>query len=169
VPDLGRVAVGVAQQLTSECIRNLQSVCLSAFDNATAIVCVTRSAKLSVRLMLPLTFALNVPRHPLDLLLQTTWTSELCPKLFRTLPPLSKCLLLAWSLSCRLCDFLNIAVANGDSKVMSFVFLRTSSLLWRFCPVSPLMFLYYAANSPLTPFMNFASADEGSMPHFSGS
>ena len=45
MPDLGRVAVGVAQQLTSECIRNLQSVCLSAFDNATAIVCVTRSAK----------------------------------------------------------------------------------------------------------------------------
>jgi len=45
VPDLGRVAAGVAQQLTSERVRNLQSECLSAFDNLTAVVCVSCSAK----------------------------------------------------------------------------------------------------------------------------
>jgi len=108
------------------------------------------SKNISSRLMLPLMFALNVPRHPLNLLLRTTWTPELCPKLCRTLPPWSKCLLLAWPLSCRLCDFLNIAVANGDSKVMSFAFLRTSSLLYQFCLVSLLMYLCYVATSPLT-------------------
>jgi len=123
----------------------------------------------------PLTFAIYVPRHPLNLLLRTTWTPELCPelcpKLCRTLPPWSKCLLHAWPLSCRLCDFLNIAVANDDSKVMSFAFLRTSSLLDQFCHVSPLMFLYYVANSPptLTPCVNFVSAVKGCTMHFSGS
>ena len=45
VPDLGRVAADVAQQLTSERVRNLQSECLSAFDNLTAVVCVSCSAK----------------------------------------------------------------------------------------------------------------------------
>jgi len=45
VPDLGRVAAGVAQQLTSECVRNLQSECLSAFDNLIAVVCVSCSAQ----------------------------------------------------------------------------------------------------------------------------
>ena len=45
MPDLGRVAAGVVQQLTSERVRNLQSECLSAFDNLTAVVCVSCSAK----------------------------------------------------------------------------------------------------------------------------
>jgi len=45
VPDLGRVVAGVAQQLTSERVRNLQSECLSAFDNLTAVVCVSCSAE----------------------------------------------------------------------------------------------------------------------------
>jgi len=45
VSDLGRVAAGVAQQLTSERVRNLQSECLPAFNNLTAIVCVSCSAK----------------------------------------------------------------------------------------------------------------------------
>ena len=45
VPDLDRVAAGVAQQLTSERGRNLQSECLSAFNNFTAVVCVSCSAK----------------------------------------------------------------------------------------------------------------------------
>jgi len=45
VPDWGRVAAGIAQQLTSERVRNLQSECLSAFDNLTAVVCVSCSAK----------------------------------------------------------------------------------------------------------------------------
>jgi len=45
VPDLDRVVAGVAQQLTSDHVRNLQSECLSAFDNLTAVVCVSCSAK----------------------------------------------------------------------------------------------------------------------------
>jgi len=45
VPDLGRVAAGVTQQLTCERVRNLQSECLSAFDNLTAVVCVSCSAQ----------------------------------------------------------------------------------------------------------------------------
>jgi len=43
VPDLGRVVAGVAQQLTSE--RARKSECLSAFDNLTAVVCVSCLAK----------------------------------------------------------------------------------------------------------------------------
>ena len=42
---IGRVVAGVAQQLTSERVRNLQSECLPAFNNLTAIVCVSCSAK----------------------------------------------------------------------------------------------------------------------------
>jgi len=42
---IGRVVAGVAQQLTSERVRNLQSECLSAFDSLTAVVCVSCSAK----------------------------------------------------------------------------------------------------------------------------
>jgi len=110
VLDLGRVIASVAQQLTSESVRNLRSL------------------------------ALNLPRHPLNLLLPTTWSPKLCTKLCRTLPRWTKCLLLVWPLSCRLCDFLNIAVANGDWKVMLFAFLRTSNLSYQFCPMSPLMF-----------------------------
>jgi len=34
--------------------------------------------------MLQITFALDVPRHPLNLLLRLTWTPELYPKLCRT-------------------------------------------------------------------------------------
>jgi len=45
VLDLGRVAAGVAQQPTSESVRNLQSEFLPALDNLTAIVCVPCSAK----------------------------------------------------------------------------------------------------------------------------
>jgi len=45
VPDLDWVVAGVAQQLTSERVRNLQSECLSTFDNPTAVVCVSCSAK----------------------------------------------------------------------------------------------------------------------------
>ena len=45
VKNLGQVAAGVAQQLTSERVRNLQSECLSAFDNLTAVVCVSCSSK----------------------------------------------------------------------------------------------------------------------------
>jgi len=45
VLDLGRVIAGVAQQLTSERVRNLQSECLPAFNNLTAVVCVSCSAK----------------------------------------------------------------------------------------------------------------------------
>jgi len=135
VADLGWVVAGIAQQLTSERVRN---VCRLSITSPPLFVSYAQQ-NISARLILPLLLALNVPRHPLNLLLRTTWTPELCPKLCRTLPPWSKCLLVAWPMSCRLCDFLNIAVANSDSKVMSFAFLRTSSLLYQFCPVSPLM------------------------------
>jgi len=45
VPDLGRAVAGVAQQMMSKRVRNLQLECLSAFDNLVAVVCVSCSAK----------------------------------------------------------------------------------------------------------------------------
>jgi len=87
VPDSGRVAAGVAQQLTSERVRNLQSERLSAFDTLTAVVCVSCSAK-HFRTADPAAYVCTkCSKAPTKFTAANNMDPELCPKLCRTLPP----------------------------------------------------------------------------------
>jgi len=171
VLDLGRVVAGVAQQLTSERVRNLQSECLSAFDNLTVVVCVSYSAKHFRTADSAAYVCTKCSKAPTKFTAANNMDPGAVPEVLQDLTTMEQMLIARVAPVMSVMRLSEYRGGQWHSKVMSFAFLRTSSLLYQFCPVSPLMFLYYVANSlpTLTLCVNFASAIKGCTTQFSGS
>jgi len=149
----------------------LQSECLSAFDNLTAVVCVSCSAK-HFRTADPAAYVCTkCSKVPTKFTAGNNMDPGAVPEALQDLTNVEQMLI------ARVAPVMSVMrlseYCGGQWRFKGHVvcFPQDISLLYQFCPVSPLMFLYYIANSlsTLTPCVNFVSAVKGCMTHFSAS